>query len=59
MFKDKNYKDLNLIKPNLSLIIIYIGKIENLNKLKMHNHLDKNYHLSNKKALFYNIVSYC
>ena len=24
-----------------------------------YNHLDRNYHLSNKKALFYNLKSYC
>jgi len=26
---------------------------------KRHNHMDKNFHLSNKKALFYNFKSYC
>lgn len=26
---------------------------------KSHNHLDKNIHLCNKKALFYNIKNYC
>lgn len=26
---------------------------------RAHNHLDNNYHLSNKKALFYNIRNYC
>jgi hypothetical protein len=25
---------------------------------KSHNHLDKNFHLANKKALFYNIRDY-
>lgn len=38
-------------KPNIRKIINQNGKA--------HNHLDKNYHLSNKKALFYNIKSYC
>jgi len=27
--------------------------------LKMCNHLDHNYHLGNKKALFYNLREYC
>lgn len=26
---------------------------------KAHSHIDKNYHLGNKKALFYNIKNYC
>lgn len=32
--------------------------IENSSGLKMHNHLENNWHLSNKKALFYNMKSY-
>ncbi len=28
------------------------------NETKSHNHLDKNFHLANKKALFYNIRNY-
>ena len=28
-------------------------------KTKMYNHLEDNFHLSNKKALFYNMKYYC
>ena len=29
------------------------------NQNMIHNHIDKNYHISNKKALFYNVKNYC
>jgi hypothetical protein len=32
--------------------------IENTSGLQIHNHLENNWHLSNKKALFYNMKSY-
>lgn len=32
--------------------------LENTAGLRIHNHLENNWHLSNKKALFYNMKSY-
>jgi len=32
--------------------------VEDPNSLKMHNHLENNWNLSNKKALFYNLRNY-
>jgi hypothetical protein len=58
---------INNVKPKDS----YIYKIYNditikpqdieypdITKIIMHNHLENNFHLSNKKALFYNIKNY-
>lgn len=36
-----------------------IKKIGDSGKLRMHNHLEFNYYLGNKKALFYNIKRIC
>lgn len=36
----------------------YITIKDKKNKLKISNRLENNYHLSNKKALFYNLKSY-
>lgn len=33
-------------------------KITDPNKIKLHNHLENNWNLSNKKALFYNMRAY-
>ena len=35
-----------------------IALIENSSKIKMHNHLQSNYFLGNKKALFYSLRKY-
>ena len=36
-----------------------ITKIGDSSKLKLHNHLEFNYYLGNKKALFYNMKRLC
>lgn len=36
-----------------------INKILDSQKIKVHNHLEFNYFLGNKKALFYNIKRWC
>lgn len=35
-----------------------IKNIENSSKLKIHNHLESNFYIGNKKALFYNMRKY-
>ena len=35
-----------------------ITKIDDSENLKMHNHLETNFYIGNKKALFYNIKRY-
>jgi len=38
---------------------MYAGAQTASSAVVQYNHLDRNYHLSNKKALFYNLKSYC
>lgn len=35
-----------------------MGNVPNSNKLKVHNHLENNFFIGNKKALFYNMRRY-
>jgi hypothetical protein len=36
----------------------YLVKIENPLQLRVHNHMVNNWHLGNKKAMFYNLRQY-
>lgn len=48
MLEDLSHRIHFLPKKNLTII-------NDANKLKMHNHLPYNWHLGNKKAMFYNL----
>ncbi len=57
LLKDPNFVgmiDQNTINTKKEIRVSLTHK-----SLKSHNHIDKFYHLSNKKALFYNMKSYC
>ena len=36
-----------------------MNKIADSSQLLMHNHFSENYYIGNKKALFYNLSTYC
>lgn len=49
-----------LSKSTTTLDVVYPLSVRNIeaNKTKSHNHLEFNWNLSNKKALYYNLKSY-
>lgn len=55
------FKDEEFVKSLKAGVCRYypMNVYNDSSSLKMCNHLDHNYHLGNKKALFYNLREYC
>lgn len=52
----KNNEDFETVAQSIKGSLLNV--IDNHSKVKFHNHLENQWNLSNKKALFYNLYAY-